>query len=135
MGTGPNTMDIETLSRAIREMKIGTPVAGIQEGKKYTFGGIREYSGRTSRYEHMKGQPVVLLISQDRKRTEIALFIAPLLMFVNATDEELRFGRLPVDYYKKYCIEKSPEIPNRHEYQCHYKALALHVRRLRRPPP
>ena len=121
-------MNLKKLTNFLREMETGTSIAGIQAGKEYKFGGIREYSGRGWRYAHLKGEPVVVLISAERKRSGIVLFIVPLLMFVNATDEELDFGRLPEAYYRRYCLEKSPKIPNRHEYECHYKALARYIR-------
>jgi hypothetical protein len=123
-------MDVDTLSRFLREMVVGTPVAGTQEGKEYKFGGISEYSGTGRRYAQLRGELVTVLLSGERKRPKIVLFLAPLLFFVNATDEELGFGHLPEAYFRKYCQEESPQIPNLSEYEFHYKALARHIRRV-----
>ena len=127
---GRKPMDLDTLTSFLGSLTTGTSIAGTQTGKEYRFGGLRSYSGRGRWYAHLKGEPVAVLLSAERKRAEIVIFVAPLLLFVNATDEELGYGRLPQAYYRRYCLPESPEIPNRYEYECHYKALARYIRRV-----
>ena len=123
-------MDVEALISFLDNLGRDTSIPGIQGGKRYKYGGLRRYSGRGRWYADLKGQPVAVLLSAARRRPEIVLFVEALLPFVNATDEELGYGRLPQAYYREYCLPESPEIPNRYEYESHYKALARYVRRV-----
>jgi len=129
-GHNKSRMDIEILIKLLRGMAIGIAVAGTQTGKEYKFGGLSEYSGRVNRYSHLKGKLVAVLLSGERKRSRIVLFLKPLLSFVNSTDEELDFGRLPELYFREYGQDGSQKIPNLSEYESHYKALARHIRRV-----
>ena len=123
-------MDVDTLIKFLRGMGVGTINAGTQAGKEYKFGGLSEYSGRVNRHAHLKGKLVTVLLSEERKRSPIVLFVIPLLSFVNSTDEELGFGRLPESYFHEYWQDGSQKIPNLSEYESHHKALARHIRRV-----
>jgi hypothetical protein len=123
-------MDVDTLIRFLRGLPVGSAVPGTQTGKEYKFGGCSEYSGRVNRYAHLNGKLVTVLLSRERKRSRIVLFLEPLLSFVNSTDEELGFGRLPKSYLHEYGEGGSQKIPNLSEYESHYKALARHIRQV-----
>ncbi|MFH1738272.1 MAG: hypothetical protein ABIH23_04645 [bacterium] len=122
-------MDEHALLKILRNLRIGTPIAGAIVGNVYTFGGVREYSGK-GRYPHLKGQMVAVLKSDNWKRPEVLLFLGPLLIFVNAADEELGYGKMPAAYFDRYRLGKIFEMPNRHEYVTHYKALARYIKRM-----
>ncbi|MCP4116917.1 MAG: hypothetical protein GY737_16240 [Desulfobacteraceae bacterium] len=122
-------MNLETLMKFLCGMDIGTIIPGAQAGKEYKFGGVSEYSCRGKRYAHLKGKPVIALLSGERKRSRIVLFVSPLLLFVNGTDEELGFGQIPATYYHNYRSGDSPGIPNLYEFESHYKAFARHIKK------
>jgi len=123
-------MDLQALTSFLDNLGCDTSIPGTQEGKRYRFGGLRQYSGRGRWFAHLKGRSVAVLVSSERERSEIVLFLQPLLLFVNATEEELGYGRRPRAYYRKYRMPEPPEIPNRYEYESHYKALAKYIRRV-----
>lgn len=119
-------MNRQDLLAFLRDLEIGTRIPGAITGKTFVFGGIKAHSGR-GKFPHMKGELVVVLISEVRRRSEILLCIDPLILFVNAKDEELGYGCLPDTYYHKYCLEVV-EFPNQSQYESHYKAMARYIR-------
>jgi hypothetical protein len=124
-------MNREDLLDFLRDLEIGIRIPGAITGKTFKFGGLKVHSGRGN-FPHMKGELMVVLISDARRRPEILLCIDPLLLFVNAKDEELGYGRLPDAYVLKYCLE-GETFPNRSQYESHYKAMARYIREVTKP--
>jgi hypothetical protein len=122
-------MNRQDLLEFLRNLEIGTRIPGAITGKTFKFGGLKTHSGR-GHFPHMKGELVVVLISEARRRSEILLCLDPLLLFVNAKDEELEYGCLPNTYVREYCLEGAPEFPNRSQYESHYKAMARYIRQV-----
>ena len=129
----PNqTMTKTQLSNLLSEIDDSEMIPGTVNGKFYKFKGIQKYSGR-GKFSHLKGTDVMVLDSNERKRS-ILLFFEPLLSFVNSNPSDLTFGRLPVGYIEKYRNGENKVIPNLYEYESHYKSLARYIQRLTRRP-
>ncbi len=118
---------IEILEQVHQDQKI----AGTVAGKLYTFKGFAGYSGK-GRYPHLRGTRVVVLQSDERKRRNIALFLEPLLLFVNSDSSSLTHGKLPDEYIAIYCSGDPQGIPNLYDCEGHYKSLARYIQELRR---
>ncbi|HEY5498203.1 MAG TPA: hypothetical protein VIK19_07705 [Syntrophales bacterium] len=120
------------LTTILGNLNQGDAIPGTIAGKSYIFIGIEKYPGR-GRYANLKGQDVIVPMSNERKRSRIVLFLDNLLLFVNATPSELRYGYLPKEYMKLFRGGKKPIIPNLYEYETHYKSLARHLQGLYKP--
>ncbi len=116
---------IETLG----QLKIGQKIPGTLFKKTYCFSGVQKYPGR-GRFAHLKGKDVVVLHSNERKKSKIILFFEPLYILVNSNIEDITFGHLPPEYIEKYRSGDSQGIPNIYEYESHYKSLARYLKNL-----
>jgi len=116
------------LSEILNKIDEGEMIPGTVTGKFYKFKGIQKYSGR-GRFANFKGTDVVVLESNERKRS-IILFFEPLLLLLDGNSNDLAYGRLPVGYIEKYRSGEPTEIPNLYEYESHYKSLARYIKRL-----
>jgi hypothetical protein len=113
----------------ISGIKPGARIPGINPGKFYRFGGLEPYNGR-GRYNHLKGQMVILLHSPERKRSSIRLFIEPLLLLCNSKIEDLTYGNLSISYPTEFIdAEWQVAYPNLSEFTSHYKSLARYIKR------
>jgi hypothetical protein len=121
-------MEERNLFEYLKKIDEGEIIPGTIRGKFFTFKGIHKYSGR-GRFSNLKGTNVVVLESKERKRS-IILFPDPLLLLLDGNSEDLNYGKLPDGYARKYRTGKPREIPNLHEYESHYKALARHIKNL-----
>src|SRR3972149_11115366 len=102
-------------------IKVGTRISGINPGKFYRFSGLERYDGR-GRYKHLAGQTILILYSSDRKRSEIRLFIDPLLLLCNSKTEDLAYGTLPKSFITEFIdAEFRPVYPKLFEFVSHYK--------------
>jgi len=117
------------LTTILGKMNHGDVIPGTIAGKSYTFTGLEKYPGR-GRFSHLKGQDIIVIMSGERKRSMIKLFVDPLLLFVNAPPEELSFGHLPHEYMRVFNWRNKPKIPNVNEYETHYKSVARHLQRI-----
>lgn len=116
------------LLAVVRGIKLGAQISGINPGKFYRFGGLEKYNGR-GRYNHLKGQTIILLHSSERKRSSIKLFIDPLLSLCNRKTEDLAYGNLPMSYLTEFIdVHWQAAYPNLFEFQSHYKSLARHIK-------
>ena len=113
------------LKAILERMNKGDLIPGTITGKAYTFIGIEKYSGR-GKYSNLKDHDVIIITSNERKRSTIKLFLETLLLFVNAPPEELTYGKLPKEYMKMI-FEQRRNKPNLNEYENHYKALARYI--------
>ena len=121
-------MTKQQLIKTLNQISGGEMIPGTIAGKSYKFKGIQKYSGR-GRYSNLKGKDVIILHSDERKRS-IILFLAPLLSLVNSASKDLTYGNLPISYIEKFLTVDTNEIPNLYEYESHYKSLARYIQRL-----
>jgi hypothetical protein len=118
---------IEILEQVSQDQKI----AGTIPRKLYTFKGFGDYSGK-GRYPHLKGTRVIVLQADERKRTNIALFLEPLLLFVNSDPSTLSHGKLPDEYIEQYRSGAPQGIPNLYDCEGYYKSFARFIQKRRK---
>jgi len=121
------------LMDSLKTLQIGQKIPGAISGKTYYFSGIQKYSG-LGRFAHLNGQDVIVLHSNERKRSKIILFVEPLYLLVNSSIEELGYGHLPSGYIMKCMADDTQGIPNLYEYESHYKCLARYLRNFSQTP-
>ena len=119
-------MTKKQIERILSRLEPGHRFPGTASGKFYVFGRIQKYKGR-GKYAHLNEADVVVLHSEDRKRSKIILFFEPLLVLVNSDQKDLRYGNLPSGYISKFRNGGKAAFPNLHEYESHYKCLARHI--------
>jgi hypothetical protein len=122
-------MTKQELIQILERVSPGQNIPGMVTGKSYMFKGFAEYTGK-GRYPHLRGTRVIALQSNGRKRPNTALFLEPLLLFVNADPNDLRHGGLPLDYIDQYRSGDPQGIPNLYEFEGSYKSLARYIRGL-----
>jgi len=119
-------MTKQELIEILEQVKHGQQIPGTVARKFYTFKGSAEYTGK-GRYPHLKGTRVIVLQSNERRIPNIALFLEPLLLFVNSDPSRLRFGKLPLEYIEQYRSGDPQGIPNLYDCESHYKSLARYI--------
>jgi hypothetical protein len=117
-------MTADELLELLRGIESGTAVNGLHPNKAYRYEGVEPYPAR-GKNAHLAGEAVVVLLSHERKRKRVILFLEPLL-FITLSNSDLGFSERPLARYKS---ESGIEYPNVHEYSTHYKAMARYIRK------